>query len=366
MQSKQIAPESKFRLNPLFRVRFGPPVQCDLLLDGASVELPDYRYLQFMARVADDRSFAELSGDVAEIFAVGKDHADRIVEDLITHKLLTPHDRIYPELPAVKHWVDRGWLDGLILHLRSRDMVFADSHAEDPEAYQDILLSRCLQEEGMPAVWKEYPDRPYSALPAPGKLPEDETFEAVLLRRRSNLPWQRRTIDLQTLSDILHYANIETRRLRMAVEHEGMTRPSVLLNSAFSALETYCFALAVDGLTPGVYHYDPRHHGVTQIRSDLRRDELDRMCTGQGRPRNAACAFVISAVWHRYMFRYRHPRAYRTLLINVAELGHKYILLATALRFHTFLTPTLHDQYADSLLGVDGFEEAPLYVVAIG
>lgn len=161
-------------------------------------------------------------------------------------------------------------------------------------------------------------------------------------------------------------ANRETVRLRKEAEATYESNSGVLLNSAFSALETYFFAFSVDGLEPGLYHYDPRGHRAVLLRRGDLTDEVVTMCIGQDRPRGAACAFVITAVWERYMFRYRHPRAYRTLLINVAELAHKYILLATALDLSTFLTPALRDEFADQLLGVDGLKEAPLYVVAIG
>jgi len=53
-------------------------------------------------------------------------------------------------------------------------------------------------------------------------------------------------------------------------------------------------------------------------------------------------------------------------LINTAELAHKYVLLATAFKLGTFLTPAFRDEIAEGLLGVDGLVEAPLYTVAVG
>jgi hypothetical protein len=90
------------------------------------------------------------------------------------------------------------------------------------------------------------------------------------------------------------------------------------------------------------------------------------MCAGQQRPGGAACAFAISAVFERYMFRYRHARAYRTLLVNVSELAQKYIMLATNFGLSTFMTPLFFDEVASELLGVDEYEEAVLELVAVG
>ncbi len=155
-------------------------------------------------------------------------------------------------------------------------------------------------------------------------------------------------------------------RLRNAVEEQIQDRPEVLLDSAFSALETYFFAFSIEGLPNGIYHYDLRSHSVSLLREGLFRDEVARMCIGQRKPGSGSCTFLISAVFERYMYRYRHPRAYRNLLINVSEFAHRYILLSTALGLSTFMTPALQDEQADALLGVNGYEEAPLYVVAIG
>ena len=66
------------------------------------------------------------------------------------------------------------------------------------------------------------------------------------------------------------------------------------------------------------------------------------------------------------MYRYNHPRAYRTLLINTGELAQKYITLSSAYQLTCFMTPAFEDQIADDLLGINGYEEAPSYLVAIG
>jgi len=124
--------------------------------------------------------------------------------------------------------------------------------------------------------------------------------------------------------------------------------------------------MSVDGVEPGIYHYDIQMHQLRLIMSGDFRDKYVQMCIGQSRPHSSSCAFILTADWQRFMYRYRHPRAYRTLLINTAELAHKYVLLATAFKLGTFLTPAFRDEIAEGLLGVDGLVEAPLYTVAVG
>jgi SagB-type dehydrogenase family enzyme len=362
----KLDPEAVYRLNPFIRVRLGPPITCDLLLDGESLVLPDCRYLRVLADFDRPRAVAALIGLITCSLDLEWEQAEKVVTQFVESQLLVPEGRHYAELAGVKHWVKRGWLDALILHLRSRNIPYADDKVHNPDNHNARVLSGVIEAEGLPEIWKEFPDRRPTPLCDPGELPRDKTFEKVLLQRRSNQSWHQGYLTGEQLSTITHFANLETRRLRVEAEREWRKDPAVLLNSAFSAIETYFFAFDVRGLAPGLYHYDLREHRAVLLRQGIFRDEVIKMCIGQSRPGGSACVFVLTAIWRRYMYRYRHPRAYRTLLTNVAELAQKYILLATAFDLSTFLTPALQDEYADQLLEVNGYEEAPLYVVAVG
>jgi SagB-type dehydrogenase family enzyme len=358
--------DGAIKANPLLRIRFGPPLACDLPLEKVSLTLPDTGYVRLIASLSAPKPREAAVGLATWALGIEADAAAGVIADLTANRILVPGDEADPpSLDGVRHWVRRGWLDALMLHLSSRDIRFQDTFSADPDGYARAAMQEFIARDGVPEIWKRFPDRDAVALPAPGALP-DEPLEKVLLRRRSNRPWRYGTIGLETLSTILFHANEETRRLRMSAEESAAERPEVLLNSSFSALETYCVAFSVEGLAPGIYHYDPRDGRLFPIRLGLFRDEFVRMCIGQDRPREAACAFVVTAVWPRFMFRYRHPRAYRTLMINVAELGHKYLLLATAFRLSTFMTPAFDDRAADQFFGFDGYDEGPLYAIAVG
>ncbi|WP_438026978.1 SagB/ThcOx family dehydrogenase [Sorangium sp. So ce233] len=354
------------KLNPLFRLRFTQPLTCELPLRKRCLELPSPRYAALLARVRGAMSLGEVQEVARETFGVPADVAEGIVRDLLEQELLVPGDAPLENEEAIRHWVDRGWLDALLLHLSTRDPAFTRAEALDPDGFQDRILGELIAREGAPELWKEYPGRPAVDLPEPGASPLSEALQDVLLRRRSNEAWKVGRVSLQDLGAVLAYGNLETVRLRREAEAGLQERPRLLLNSAFSALETYVLAFAVDGLSPGLYHYDPRHHRATLLREGLLRDEATRMAIGQARAGSGAFTLVITAVWERYMFRYRHARAYRTLLMNVSELAQKYLLLATGFNLSTFLTPNFQNLQADRLLGVNGYEEGTLYVVAAG
>lgn len=357
---------TELKVNPLMRIHFGPPIMCDLLLDGRQVELSDSTYIELISQLDQDISRERLSRIVEKIFDVSTPEAGIIIADLEKARILVGADQKRVEMAGVRHWIRRGWLDALVLHLKSRNIDCVDDGAEDSFAHNSDILRTVIKKEGLPELWREYPDCRVFELPPADSLPENQTFEEVLLRRRSFEPWVQKQLKLRQLSTILDFANKENLRLRKSVDEQVKDEPGVLLNSGFSALETYFFAFSIEGLPNGIYHYDPRSHSASLLKDGLYREEVSHMCIGQRKPGSGSCTFLISAVFERYMYRYRHPRAYRNLLINVSEFAHRYILLSTALGLSTFMTPALQDEQADALLGVNGYEEAPLYVVAIG
>ncbi|MDF2940533.1 MAG: hypothetical protein K0R66_1175 [Gammaproteobacteria bacterium] len=360
--------ENNWKLNPFFRIKLSPPITCDLFLDKTEIAFPSHEYLKLIAKIADQGTVnrAWLDDAAREIFNVNDQDAASIVEDLIQHNAIIDEAKTYPELPAVEHWIKRGWLDALMLHMKTKNLSFSDNKADNADNFARQQLKAKIEKHGLPELWKEYKNKTVTKLIEASEMPTDKTFQEIILQRRSHTPWRATGLRQQELSNILHYANIETCKLRKQAEQLYQTKPEVLMNSAFSALETYLFVFEADGIQPGLYHYMPNHHSLTLLKAGIFRKDISRICIGQQRPGQASCAIVMTAVIQRYMYRYQHSRAYRTLLINTAELAQKYITLATAYNLSTFLTPAFNDNYAEEFLDVNSYEEAPLYAVAFG
>nr|WP_319926889.1 SagB/ThcOx family dehydrogenase [Xenorhabdus sp. Reich] len=356
---------NELKLNPFFRIRFGKTIHIDLLLQEETYVIYNVKVLSALACISGSQPTFVISEKFAEVLEVDINTALEVISNLYESNIIQDASVTDPREDAVSHWIDRGWMEALVMHLRTRNLPYSDRNASNSMQEQRNSLSNLIKKEPLPDFWKIYSDKKYLTLPTPRSLPE-EPMDQLLLRRRSNRPWKKKRIDQNELSTILHFANIETRRLRKEAEQYLDSQPERLLNSSFSALESYFFAFNISDLETGIYHYDPLDHRVALIRNGDLCEDLIKMCIGQERIRGCACAFVISAVWLRYMYRYRHSRAYRTLMINTAELAQKYILLGTALHFSTFLTPAFEDDYANCIMGMNGYEEAPLYVVAIG
>jgi hypothetical protein len=220
----------ELKVNPFIRIQFGPPIVCDLLLEGSSVIVPDSAYLELITQLDKSVGMSVLIEKLERLFSVGELEAEAIITDLRTNRLLVKASEKNEEMDGVRHWIRRGWLDALVLHLKSRKIDCLDDRSEDSRELIGMNFDDVVKQEGIPAFWKEYPDCPVFELPEAQVLPEDQSFEEVLLRRRSFQPWAQDQLKLSQLSTILSLANKESLRLRKIAESEAQKSPEVLMD----------------------------------------------------------------------------------------------------------------------------------------
>src|SRR5208283_480014 len=131
-------------------------------------------------------------------------------------------------------------------------------------------------------------------------------------------------------------------------------------------IEVYLMALRVDGLDPGLYHYDARDHALELISSKATPQVARDYCADQPYVADAAALFIMTALFARTMWKYQHPRAYRVVLLDAGHLGQTFCLTATRMGLAPFSTAALKDTLIERDLGIDGISESVLYVTGIG
>ena len=133
--------------------------------------------------------------------------------------------------------------------------------------------------------------------------------------------------------------------------------------------EVYVAALDVDGLAPGLYHYDAKDHTLAQLRAgsaSRMRKQVLRLTVGQTHAARAGAVCFMTAVFPRSMYKYRSARAYRVVTLETGHLGQTFCLLATWLGLAPFTTAALADSAIEQALGIDGASESVLYVAGVG
>ena len=358
------AAATALRVNPLVRLRFDDGPVLELPLEGRTFQLPDPTVIAALPLTKKASTVDELvTLLVSERVVDGTPEAEALVAELFRVGVCA-HGDPPPLWTAARHWIERGWTEALLFHLACQTETFRDENIDDIDAVNDRVLAERVA-AGRPDAWHRH-EGPVIELPPGRPATELPDLETVLMARRSNQPWRKGTIALSDVATTAALASAETVAVRRIYEQEVQRRPSVVLNSAFTALELYLVAHSVEGLEPGLYHYEPDTHRLRRRRAGDLRDPLQRMCVGQHRAGSGAATWVITAVWERYMWRYPQPSAYRTLMINTGELAQKLLVYSTALGLSTFITPAFDDEYADEVLGLSPAVETPVEVIGVG
>lgn len=208
-----------------------------------------------------------------------------------------------------------------------------------------------------PALYKRYKGAPTIELGDP--LTEGGSGLWELIRsRRSIRDYARQPLALQELSQMLW----ATQGLTQGSGSEALRAcPSA---GGLYPVETYIAAHAVEGLTPGVYHYGVDRHQLEQLMTgDVRRD-LENATLGQDIARRAAAVFVWSAVFDRCKWKYGQ-RAYRYIYLDAGHIGAHLALAATGLGLACCPVAAFYDGELNLLLGLDGDTESAIYLMTV-
>jgi SagB-type dehydrogenase family enzyme len=202
-------------------------------------------------------------------------------------------------------------------------------------------------------------------LPLPKRVFPNSEFVRVLLSRTTHRRFSTEKVSLETVSQLLSLVwgvtgFVDAGRFGKLLKK---TSPSA---GARHPGEVYLMALRVDGLKPGLYHYQPLQHCLERVSPAATPRKARLYCARQDFVGNAAALFLMTAVFPRTMWKYRFARAYRVVLLDAGHLCQTFCLVATWLGLAPFCTAALKDTLIEEDLGIDGVRESVLYVAGVG
>lgn len=192
------------------------------------------------------------------------------------------------------------------------------------------------------------------------KLPEprygsDVSLEQSLLQRRSIRTYTGEPLTLQEVSQLLWAA-------------QGITDPRGFRTApsagALYPLEVYVVAGDVQGLTLGVYRYEPEQHQLIRVIDGDKRDSLADAALTQPWVKEGAVVFVFTAVYERTTAKY-DDRGIRYVHIEVGHAAQNLCLQATAMGLGAVTVGAFHDEAVAELLNLPQ-DEQPLYIIPVG
>jgi len=194
-------------------------------------------------------------------------------------------------------------------------------------------------------------------LPQPKKL-KTPPYN-VITQRKSHREFMDKEISIEDVSTILWMGY----GLRERVGNFFFRNvPSA---GALYPLEIYVGTFKVEGLSQGIYHFNPVKHTLECILEGNFKQTLVNGCLGQHFVSTGAIIIFISSVFRRNMAKYGH-RGLRYILLDAGHLAQNMILGAEALGLGSCPVGAFFDDELNQLIGLDGYEESVLYLLVIG
>lgn len=241
-------------------------------------------------------------------------------------------------------------------HLSTKNVPYTE-----PEV-SDSLLDEKGEMEPSPPPLKAFEGAPKVRLPQPRADPH---LAAVLANRRTWRRFSEKAVDAGQLATLLgltwgvqKWAQFDSQQ-KLALK----TSPS---GGARHNLEAYVLAQKVQGLKPGLYHYDPDGHALEWLANRRSLAKISEYSPTQTWYDKAALVVFMTAVFARAQWRYAFPRAYRNMFLEAGHFCQTFCLLATSLNLAPFCTAAFAESKLERDLGIDGVTESVIYACGVG
>ena len=186
-------------------------------------------------------------------------------------------------------------------------------------------------------------------------ISNSSSISAILQQRRSVREYQDASLSLEEIGQLLWAA-------------QGITHPQGLRTApsagALYPLELYVAVGRVEGLTEGIYHYDPRKHQLKMIAPGDQREAIARAAVGQSWIADAAAVVAFTAVYARTARKYG-GRSKRYVHIEVGHAAQNLYLQAEELGLGTVDVGAFDDSDMAELLHLPADTE-PVMLMPVG
>jgi SagB-type dehydrogenase family enzyme len=209
-----------------------------------------------------------------------------------------------------------------------------------------------------PELYKTYPGAARVALPEPRMAAGAPTAQAIAARR-STRSYSPEPMTLAELSQVVFLMT------GISADRWGNARRTAPSSGALYPIETYAVVHNVDGVESGVYHYAIREHELELVRAgDMRSRVVDQAIEQEFLGECGAVLF-LTQVLQRMRPKYQ-DRSYRYGLLEAGHIGENGYLAAISEGLGACGVGAFMDDQINEMLGIDGVEEAAVYMLAVG
>lgn len=279
------------------------------------------------------------------------------LDELVARGLATRHTAgAPPNAGAWRRW--EAWApEAALFHFGVRNPEFPDPLETERELRRQALV--------------DPPPRPGRRRRASAslRLPEPQRLGSIERVLRARRTWRRfgaREVSARQLATLLGVTWRVQSWMLPGTPGERCALKTSPSGGARHSIEAYVLIARVEGIAPGLYHYDAEAHALFRVGSRARVPEMTEYIPRQTWFAPASAAVLMTAVFERAQWRYPHPRAYRSVLLEAGHHCQTFLLAATALGLAPFCTAALADSVIERDLGIDGVSEAVIYACGVG
>lgn len=237
-------------------------------------------------------------------------------------------------------------------------------HESSKLSRYDIPPSNAQVRQRMAELWESLPYNGYPAVPLPAELsPLSLSLHDAIRTRVTGRDLVASRLPLRDVATLLELSYGVTRDN----DSGEFPRPFRVAPSAGALypLEIYLHSARVDGIKPGLYHYDPSQRELQRLRDgDLSRELADGLVQKELALGTSLQVF-ITGIFERAVFKYG-DRGYRFALLEAGHVAQNMNLVANALGHGVINVGGFVDRVMDTLLGLDGITHSTIYVIAVG
>jgi len=207
-------------------------------------------------------------------------------------------------------------------------------------------------------LYKAYPDATSIALPEPG-LEGGLPAAWAIATRRSTRSYSTQPMSLDELSRFMFLTS------GVSSDAFGNARRTAPSSGALYPIEVYPIVHNVDGIEPGVYHYAYREHALELVRAEDMRNRVVEQGLGQEFLGQCGAVLFVTMILQRMRPKYQ-DRSYRYGMLEAGHVGENAYLAATEMGLGACGIGAFMDDAMNEMIGVDGVEEAVVYMLAVG
>ena len=228
-------------------------------------------------------------------------------------------------------------------------------------------LSGMIEQNGLP------PEEALSLQSPPNRLslpqPARTELDALLAARATSRNFDGGALPLADLATMLH------RVFGAQASHELAPGAIMLKKNSPSGgglhpVEAFLLVQRVEGLAPGLYHYQCVHHALETLREFPAQEAAAaarELVAGQTWFANAPVLVLMAARFGRNFWKYRnHAKAWKVIQLDAGHLSQNLYLSATELGYGAFVTGAINDRCAERLFELDGMATGAIAVCGFG